>query len=203
MINLLPPEDYKELHAARHNVLLVRLLISAMVCLLGTLFAISATYVLINIQEQSAQAAKQASEQSLSQFQKVEVQTKDFQHNLLIAKQILDKSVSYRTMLINIAQVLPANAVISNLQLSPDTVDTPTTITINTTSYQAAVHIKDVLNRSSIAKDVSIGGVSAATTGTTAASSSQYPISVQMSLTFTKGLLKPVWLSPANQESAS
>lgn len=194
MINLLPSEQYKELHAARHNVLLVRLLISSVVCFVGVLFAIVSTFLLIGAQENTALAAKEEGQQKLSQYAEVEKQTQDFQKNLQTAEQILDQSISYRTMLINVAQALPDDAIISSLQLTPTTIGTPNILTISTTSYDKAVALKDSLNESSIAKDVSIIGVSTSDEGMPTLSS-EYPVSVQMNMTFTEGLLVPTWIN--------
>lgn len=193
MINLLPIDQYKELHAARHNVLLFRLFIAAAVCLTGVLFMIVSTYLLITAQEKTALAAKQAAQQQLGKYAEVEKDTKDFQKNLQTAQQILDQSVSYRTMLINIAQTLPQDATISSLQLSPETVGATANLDISTTSYERAVQLKDILNQSAIAENVSISGITAAPDDSSAPAS-KYPISVQMNVTFTKDLLTPTWL---------
>ena len=194
MINLLPSDQYKELHAARHNVLLIRLFIGAVVCLAGVLFTIISTYLLIASQEKTALTAKQAAQQQLGKYAQVEKETKDFQKNLQTAKQILDQSVSYRTMLINIAQALPRDATISNLQLSPETVGATANLDISTTSYERAVQLKDILNDSAIADNVSISGITTSSADDSSAPPSKYPISVQMNVTFTKELLTPTWL---------
>lgn len=190
MINLLPNDEYKQLHATRHNVLLIQLVIAASVCFIGTVLVVIASYTLIHTQESTALASEAESQQKIGQYSKVEQQSNAFKGNLKIAKQILDSSTSYRTMLINIAQVIPSGAIITNLDLDASIINTPTHITISTVSYEAAVQTKDALNNSKIAKDASLlsvtSGDASSTTGTNA-----HPYAAQINVTFTPEILNP------------
>lgn len=194
MINLIPKNNYADLHAARHNVLLIRFIIALIFTLASTIIVAVATYFLIYNQEVQANAAQKESDSKLHIYQSTKKEATEYKNNLKIAEKILSKNVSYTTMLTNIASALPKNAAVGSLDLSPELVGKPIQLLVRAKSYQDGVKIKDILSSSDIAKDVSLVNISyesvTGVAGEDPAPSSDYPYAVTLSVTFTEKLLE-------------
>lgn len=195
MINLLPKETYASLHASRHNVLLLRFIITILFALICTIIIIIGTFLLINNQESVAKVAQQNSEEKIKKYNKAEKDSKEFIDNLKIAKQILTKNVSYTTILTNIAQALPANTTVDTLTLNPSIIGKPTQILVHAKSYGDGLLVKDTLNESDIAKDASLLGINYETKPSEQPNQPPVPVSalpyiVTVNVTFNEKLLE-------------
>lgn len=195
MINLLPKAEYANLHATRHNVLLIRFIIALLFTFISTIIVMLGAFFLIHNQESAAKSAQTDSEEKIRKYNKAEQESKEFVNNLKIANQILAKNVSYTTMLANIAQALPDNTSVDALTLNPDIINKPTQLIVHAKSYQDGLLVKDTLNNSGIVKDASLLGITQETKGGDTAGqppvpASDFPYTVTVHLTFTDKLLE-------------
>lgn len=150
MINLLPLNDQRQLAAARTNTLLLRYTILLGVFIVILVIEIFGVYVVMNVGKTQDQAAITANNAKATGYAAVKQQADTFRTNLATAKYILDKQVPYTTLMLAIAQNLPNGAVIDKLSIDPTTFGTPTTLTVDTASYAAAISVKTSLQNAKV-----------------------------------------------------
>lgn len=118
MINLLKPEAFLELKAARTNVRLRRyvLLTLSTLGVIGGIYAFSFYTADATIRSATANAA--AAEQDLKSYEDIKNTAKSYQANLAVAKKILGSQVTFSTFLTDLASTLPSSTVLTQLSLS-------------------------------------------------------------------------------------
>lgn len=189
MINLLPPDDKKQLVASRTNSLLLRYSV-----LLGIFVAVLAVEIVgmtfvVDLGKSQNEAVIQENEAKTAGYAATRQKSEAFRSNLATAKYILDKQVPYTTLIFALAGSLPAGAVINTLSIDPATFGTSTTITVNTTSYQKAIDVKNSLqnakvnNTTPLFTSVSFQSVAASE------SASNYPYTAVYNITYSKAAL--------------
>lgn len=142
MINLLPPELKESYHYAARNVQLVRWAVICSLSFVG--LALVSTAGLIVIQQttlsytgQIASAQKSLKDQKLTETQ---AQVSDISSSLKLAVQVLSKEVLFSKLLAQMATIMPANAVLTNLNLTQ--AQTSVEVTALTTDYSAAAQLQ-------------------------------------------------------------
>jgi len=183
MINLLPPEDKRQLQAARSNTLLLRynfLLVGAVIFLLS---ATGVVYFYLNTTKASAEQTIKDNDAKVSDYASVETQANSFRSSLSTAKQILDQDVAYTKVILEISQLLPPGVVMDTLSLDAKTFGTPTTFAAKAKNYDAALKLKDSLQSSSLFSNVYFASISGD-------GDSSYPINVSLNVTIRKDATK-------------
>ena len=66
---------------------------------------------------------------------------------------MLNQNVSYTTGLFNIAYYIPKNVILQNIDLSPESIGVPVTLTARAKSYDDGIKLKDSLIKSDITKE--------------------------------------------------
>lgn len=168
MINLLSPEDKRQLAAARTNSLLLRYTILLSIVIGVLILEMAGVAVFLNLDKSRNEAAIQENEAKTASYSQVKIQAGEFQNNLATAKYILGKQVPYSTLILALANNLPSNAVLDNLTIDPATFGQGTTLTVQTTSYNRAITVKTALQNIKIDDvplftSVSFSSVSAST----------------------------------------
>ena len=183
MINLLPAEEKRQLHAARTNTLLIRYNILLVVIVAFSVLAVAVTYVYLSNTEQNAKATLQGNEARVSQYASVQTEATQFRQNLAVAKQILDNEVSYSSVILQIAQVIPSGVVLQSLDLDSHTFGSETTLTAEARDYNSALALKDACSKSPLFSDVHFQSI------TNIGSSGAYPITVDLNVVIKKGIV--------------
>ena len=103
MINLLPPEEKRQLRAARSNTLLIRynILLLGVVAFMG--ISIAVTYVFLSASQQTAKQTIAENDAKVKQFNPIKEQAELFRQHLTTAKQILDNEITYSKAVVAIA----------------------------------------------------------------------------------------------------
>lgn len=179
MINLLPPDYKKEVRAARSNSILLRYNISTLGALLFLLAAIAVTFFYISGVKNSAEQTISESQARVASYQKVKQEADQFRTDLATAKQVLDKEVTYTKVILQISQLLPDGVILQQLSLDASTFGTPTTLTVQAKSNQAALKLKDSFQSSKLFSDVHFRNI-------TVANETAYPYSVTLGITINK-----------------
>lgn len=181
MIDLLPPEDKRQLRAARSNTLLVRynVLLVGAVFFLG--IASGVTYFYLGNVKAAAEQTIADNHSKVSGYASVEAEAEAFRSNLATAKQILDKDIPYTSVILKIAQLLPSGAVLDTISLDPQTFGSSTTLVARVKDYDTALALKNSFQASSLFTDVHFQSISASD------GAGGYPITVNLSVTFSKG----------------
>lgn len=197
MINLLPKENRRQLHAMRQNNLLVRYVMGATFTLIAVIGIHIGTYALLKAAENSGENNSRHTQAQVEKYKTVEKEAKEYAANLATAKQIFENKIPYTDAIINLASQLPAGVVLNEVPLDQGRINQPTTLVARAKSMEAALQLKDDFNDSPIAKDVSIASVNSgsaaggASPSPEGSSSDDYPFSVTLNITFTDELLRP------------
>lgn len=182
MINLLPPDEKRQLAASRSNTLLLRYNIFMIGVLAFVGLAIGITYVYLNSTQAAAEKQVAENKSKVSNYNQVQEQEKVFKSNLATAKEILDKEVVYTKAILAIANLLPSGVVLQTLTLDAKTLGTPTTLIFQTKSVDAALNLKKVLETSSTFKDVHFQNIESIT------GPGDYPVTATLNVTIDKAI---------------
>lgn len=180
MINLLPFEEKRQIQAARTNVLLLRYVLLTSCVMAATGLMVGAGFVIMNNSKANAEKQIALNTSKASTYNSVQAEAQMFRANLLTAKTILDKEVNYTKVILAIAQTLPPEVTLDNLDLDANTFGTPFVLSAKAKSYDGGLALKAALEKSDVFSNVSLQGM------TLAASDSDYPVSVQLNVTINK-----------------
>ena len=190
MINLMPPEDRRQLAAARTNTLLLRYSALLAVVLAFLCLEIVAMYLVIGSTKAHDEATIQENEQKTAAYASVKQQAETFRSNLATAKYILGKQVPYTTLMLAVANNLPSGAVLDKLSIDPATFGTPTTLTIKTDTYDRSIQIKTALQNTRVNNVPLFSSVSFQSVSTTTDTQSNgYPLTAIYNVTYSKAVL--------------
>ena len=107
MINLLPPNDRRQLAAARTNTLLVRYVVILPILIIAMLAEMGAVYFFMNSIQTNNRRIIAENETQAARYADVKKKGSEYKKNLLVAKSILDTQFPYTAVLTAIAQALP------------------------------------------------------------------------------------------------
>jgi Tfp pilus assembly protein PilN len=189
MINLLPPEERRQLQASRANTLLIRYNIALAGALLFLLAAVAVSYFYLNSTKIAAEQTIQENKTKVSGYAAVQAQAEGFRTNLTTAKNILDKEVNYTKVILKIAALLPEGVILQTLSLDATTFGTPTTLVANAKTYDEALALKASFEKSPILSDVHFQSIAVADGGTSGAPT-PYPVTITLSITIKKEAAK-------------
>ena len=185
MINLLPPQEKRQILAGQTNILLWRYCIISLL-LAGLLFTVTGgVYYIMTRAKASAESTIEMSNQETAKYHKVQQQVTNFNNNLATAKTILDKEVRYSKIAIKIAQALPSGIVLESLNLDAKTFGTPITLTALGKSYDDALRLKTSLEQSDSFQNVHLASVTQASS-----EDGDYPISIAINVTINPEVAK-------------
>lgn len=179
MINLLPPEEKRQIRAARSNSLLFRYNVFSLGALIFLLAATAVTYLFLTSVQNRAEQTISDSQSRVSQYQDVRMEADTFKKDLATAKQILDREVTYTNVILQISRLLPSGVVLEQLDLDASTFGTPTTLTAKAKSNAAALQLKEAFQSSPLFEDVHFRTI-------TSVEESDYPYAVTLGITITK-----------------
>ena len=150
MINLLPPDEKRQLAAARTNTLLLRYSV-LLVGIVGVLaLETLGMYLVVDTGTAQSKQTIQENEQKTASYSTTKQQAEVFASNLATAKYVLGKQVPYTTLIFALAGSLPEGTVLDVVALDPATFGTPTTITVKSTTYQKAIDVKTALQAAKV-----------------------------------------------------
>lgn len=150
MINLLPPEEKRQLAAARTNTLLLRYCMLTL-GVVGLLLAeVAGMYIVVNSGTAQNQAVIQENEQKAAVYASTQAEATKFKSDLSTAKYILGKQVSYTSLLYTYANALPPGTSLFAAALNPSTFGKETTLMVGIDSYEKAIAVKTALQKAMI-----------------------------------------------------
>lgn len=188
MINLLLPEDKKQLRAARVNVILRSyfILLGLAMIVMGGVFGFG---LLITFgQKTTAEESKVGSEQAALAYKDTRDKAAAFTKDLSIAKTILAGDIRFSTLITDIAAIVPPNVILSNLALGANNLASPLTLSGQANSYDNVVRFKNDMEASATFENVKILDATTADTsgGSVDALTARYPVTFNISAQFSK-----------------
>lgn len=183
MINLLPDETKKQLHAARTNVVLVRYTGVIVIAFLFLVFIVFGSSFLLAQSKASADLLVESNSADASIYGETQQTIVELSANLSGARTLLDSRVSYATFLRALGSQMPDGTVIESIKLTPQSFSgSPVTLQVFAESAEATVALRERLqsapqfsniNLTSISENGGIEG---------------YPVSASLSLTIEQGI---------------
>ena len=150
MINLLSPNDKKQLKAAYANSILMRYVVMAPIVLAIIVLEMVVVYFILATSQTISKNTIADNQQKAAQYSSVKQQAENFRSNLSIAKYILNTQAPYTDILTAIAQKMPGDTAISEISVNPSTFGTATQITAIVTSHEQAIVVKNNLQKAAI-----------------------------------------------------
>jgi Tfp pilus assembly protein PilN len=185
MINLLSPEDRRQLRAARSNTLLLRYTVLLGLVVLVLLAEMIGIYFVLSVDKARNEEIIRENESRTVSYSATKTAAAQFKSDLSTAKYILGNQVPYTKLITTIANILPSDAVVDTLALNPTTFGTPTQLTIRTKSYQSAINVKQFLQKSTVFSDVNFQSVAQETDNP-----GDFPFTAIYNVTFSKDAAK-------------
>lgn len=181
MINLLSPNDKKQLHAARRNTIWARYTFLTIAVLVSINIILGATALIIqNEQDSFRQKIATNENQRDKDYIATRQEAEKFRQNLAIARTILGEETKYSDIILSIARAIPPGCILGNLTLNAQSFSTTTsqTLSFNCRSQDDVVSLKTAMeNAPGIFGKVSI----LSTTLAQGNDSSGYPVTASIS----------------------
>ena len=192
MINLLPPQEKKQISAGRVNVILRRYCIISLI-FAGLLFlTIGGFYLFLENSRTSAQANIDEGNAKLAQYQSTQKEVSEFKKDLDSAKVIINSEAHYSTIIPKIAQYIPSGMVLDSLALDTSALDKPLSLSLTALGKNKddAIRIKTSLEKSEIFSDVHLETVVYSGGNQSSDKPADYPITIKISVTPKPEVLK-------------
>ena len=183
MINLLPAHDKTLLRAGRANWLLVRYVAGTGGVIAITVLLLGATWMFLVSVEANANKRIEENTQAVNALAAEMQDVREFEQNLGVAKQILEKEVNYSAIILRYASVIPGDTIIESLTLDPSVIGQPSSFTAKAKSEAAVLRFKDALANSPYFSDVRFSDI------TYEESSEEYPYTIAITLQINQDLL--------------
>lgn len=183
MINYLPPDQRKQLRAARTNVLLVRYNIGLVFAASFLTIAILAIFLLLTNEKQAAENEIATNQASVSDFSAVQAQADLFRQELANAKTLFDSQISYSKIYLMISSKTPPGAVLEPLTLDPSKIGTPMSLSFRIKGETQARNVLNSFQSSSMFSNTASYESLSANTGE---DSGEYPYVITISVTINK-----------------
>ncbi len=182
MINLLPDDTKKQIQAARMNVSLVRYIIVIGLSLTFLALACTVSYFFLVNTKIAAEESILDNQPGIDNSASAEAQATSLRNNLLGAKNILNREIRYSEVITGIAAAMPSGVILDSLSLDNSTFGAPITLQARARDTESALKLKDNFQSSPLFSNFSLQTLS-----TNQGGSSDYPVSVTISVTINKG----------------
>lgn len=156
MINLLPPNDKKQILAGLSNTLLIRYCVATLLLTIPLLLLLIGGYLVMMNAKSVAQETIEQSTAKSAEYDSVRSESKEFIANLNTAKSILSKEIRYSKIAVAIAQTLPDGMSLESLSLNPESFGQPIALSARGGSHSDAIKFKNALEKSDIFHDVQL-----------------------------------------------
>lgn len=186
MINLLADDKKKEIRAGRANVVLLRYIIMALIAGVVLVVIVIGAYFSLSHSRTLAQERVEQNVTQRNSYSQSVIEANDFRSDLLTAKTILDKDISYSTAILKIARSIPDGIVIDSLSLSPETIGQPIDLTAHAKNKDAALNLKTSFeNNKELYSNVQINSIDFGSSST-----DSHPVNITLTLTINKAALQ-------------
>lgn len=179
MINLLAPEEKREIQAARTNILLVRyilLLVIAAAFLAASLGV--ALYYLQTIRANAETTISQNTEKE-GTYKNVKSRAESFQNTITNSKAVLDGQIDYSKVILNISRRMPNGSALESLKLDKSSFSSPLSLSVKLKGEEAAQRLLSNFKSAPFVTNVTKGAISLS-------SDKSYPYSMQLNITLNK-----------------
>lgn len=187
MINLLPEERKAEIRAGRTNVLLLRYIVITFTAVIVLGGLIVGSYIALDGAKQGAEQKVSENQSRVSAYSDVKAKADAFRTDLATAKSVLDNDVSFTKLIYKIADAVPPNVILNDLNLDPATFGSSVTMNASAKTFSDAGKLKDsFIKNSDVFSNVKLQSLSSED----GPSAGGYPVKVTLTVIINKGALR-------------
>lgn len=192
MINLLPKDTVHQLRASQHNTLLLRYTIFSAFTLGAVILIHLATFTMLKFSEGQSNSIVKDNNKRISKYNETKKIAAEYSENLKVAKSLFDKQFPYTTALLNLASAIPKNVILQDINLAPEIIGRPSTLSARAKSYNDGIALRDSLSSSKIAENVSFVSLidERDANSNDGNATRSHPFLIVINLTFTKSLIQ-------------
>lgn len=184
MINLLPPDEKKQLRAARANILLLRYNALTLLAIAFLAGALSVVYLFLSTQLQTAEATIKHNSEREGAYQSIKRDAEAFRNELVDAKRVLNSQVSYSQATVRLSSLLPAGASLKDsLELNESTFSGPITLNVKIKEESVAASLLESFRSSPYVSSVTRNKISIG--------DATYPYLVEMTVSLKREIAIP------------
>ena len=187
MINLLPPDNRRQLRAARSNLLLVRYNVGLTLAAAFLGLVTLAIYFILSGMQQAAEQNIASNQAKVSNFSTVQAEADAYQKSLTEAKSLFDEEIQYSKLYLEIANTLPSGTALDTLELDASTLGTPLELPVKIRGEQQAQALLSAFQSSALFNNTASYGTLSMNTGDDNAT---YPYIITVKVTINKGAIK-------------
>ncbi len=189
VINLLPPEEKRQLVAARSNSLLLRYSVLMLVVVGFLLLEVVGMNFVVDAGTAENNVIIAENKEKTKEYASSQEQAATFASDLKTAQYILNKQVPYTTIIFTLANNLPAGSIIESLSIDPSTFGNPTILTFKTKTPADAIAVKAALQKTVINDAPLFSSVKFESVLTNEAAGTAYPFNATYSVVYSKKVL--------------
>lgn len=186
MINLLPPNRIKQIHAGQDNVVLLRYCLISLVLTIPLAGLVIFSHITLSSQKNEAEEAISANLEKARKHSLVQESATEFQNNLKVAKTILDKEVRYTNAALTIARTLPSGVILQSLHLDSSSFGEPIVLSALGRENNDAIRLKTAFEDSPSFSEAHLISVSTAENADSA-----YRVNISISVIIKPEIAKP------------
>lgn len=163
MINLLPPKNRLAIETAKKNTILRRYLELALLGVSVLAVLIVGSYYFLELQDRNTQKTLDLNQQKLDQLEPVQDEAKQLSLTINTIAALFSREVDFSNMLTQIGQLMPPNAILTNLEIDSSIKDSPLNISAQVDTEEKAAVLRNNLEKSDLfdkAKIISIEKIS-------------------------------------------
>lgn len=166
MINLLNPEQQRQLRAARLNLHLLKFALLSIFIVIGVAGIYATGFWTVITSKASSEIEFSTAKKELDTYTATTQQAESYRQNLTVAKQIMGGEITFSSFLISLGTAMPSGTIIEQLSLSTHdiTAKKADSIAIHTRakSYADVLRIKQAFESSNLFSSVRIASTSTA-----------------------------------------
>ena len=159
MINLLPPDNRKQLRASISNIALLQMLFFFISILLVLIVSISLIFLNLVQTKNSLNQQKTIAEVKAKTIASTKRQAEVIKQNLAAAGAIFNEQVHYSNLLVAMARALPSDALIRDFKINATSLTTTQTLQILVPNSDRVIAAKHSLESAGFISSVSVSSV--------------------------------------------
>ena len=210
MINLLPPKRVFGIKVARNNTILRRYLELTLMAMLFLCATVLIAHYFIHQQNVNTRTAIELEEVKLKELEPINKKAEDLSKTVNIIDNLISRNIKFSELLVKLGAVMPDGSVLTGLQFSVDSLDSPLVVSAQINDEQKAAILRNNLAGSDLFERVEIKNITLSEESTNSAGSSvpssapvaspsvapvvpvvQYKYSTKIDAYFKKGILEP------------
>ena len=171
MINLLPPKRVFGIKVARNNTILRRYLELSLMAMLFLCATVLIAHYFIHQQNVNTRTSVHLGEVKIKELEPINKKAEDLSKTVNIIDSLISRNIKFSELLVKLGAVMPDGSVLTGLQFSVDSLDSPLVVSAKINDEQKAAILRNNLAGSDLFERVEIKNITLNEEGTSSATS--------------------------------